>query len=184
MSSVLHTCVSTLLKVSFFKLHKWVSNCYSISMVSESPEAYEHGTGDWLNTFDELNRLSTVARRRALVLHNVAEGTWSIFQKCVEDISVPRSFEVLTRRSKVAFQFPKYVVLLSINTIVQCLLKYEIPWLFHNLWRYRKINQIELLFATATFYTYTAEVKSTHFASIFFSHIYQVHAHKFIWTIF
>lgn len=63
-------------------------------------------------------------------------------------------------------------MLLSINTIVQCSLKYEIPWLFLNLCRYRKINQIELLFRTATFYTYTAEVKSTHFAGIFFSHIH------------
>jgi len=104
----------------------------------------------------------------------------------MEDISVPRSFTVLTVRSKVAFQFPKYVVLLSINTIVQCLLKYEIPWLFHNLWRYRKINQIEHLFvwfffffATATLYTYTAEVKSTHFASIFFSRIHQVHTNLY-----
>lgn len=74
------------------------------------------------------------------------------FLKCMEDISVPRSFNVLTGRSKAAFQFPKYVVLLSINTIVQCLLKYEIPWLFHNLWRYRKIKSDWTSFFSSFFF--------------------------------
>ncbi len=57
---------------------------------------------------------------------------------------------------------------------MQGLLKYEIPWLFLNLCRYRKINQIELFLATATFYTYTAEVKSTLFCGyILFSYSFK-----------
>lgn len=114
-----------------------------------------------------------VLHRRALVLRGVTEGTWSI------DQNAWKIFPCLIRLrfcpgDPVAFQFPKYVVLLSINTIVQGLLKYEIPWLFLNLCRYRKINQIELCFATATFYTYTAEVKSTLFCGyILFSYSFK-----------
>ncbi len=168
MSSVLHTSIPTLLHVSLSntinRLVIAIEFPFRWQMVSESPS----NTG-WLNTL--MSSRSCVLHRRALVLRGVTEGTWSIVQNAW------KIFPCLIRLrccpgDPVAFQFPKYVVLLSINTIVQGLLKYEIPWLFLNLCRYRKINQIELFLATATFYTYTAEVKSTLFAGIFFSHIH------------
>lgn len=127
---------------------------------------------------------SSVLHRRALVLRGVTEGTWSIVQNAW------KIFPCLIRLrlcpgDPVAFQFPKYVVLLSINTIVQGLLKYEIPWLFLNICRYRKINQIELFFCDCDFlHIYSRSKKHTFLRVYSFLIFIQVHTNKFISTIF